>query len=190
MIRRILFVAGVTAGVLGLVLVVAPGLVGGLGVSDILVYLLGIIALLLAIGRVQHRRKAERRETPTGDPETPIGLPSPGDDVNERIRNLSRLTQRSRIQTERQDLDARLEELAVRVLARREDITRDEARDRLTEGTWTDNRKAAAYFSEAVDVPLSEQVRLSIQTGSPTGVYAIHAIEALAGHAPGGEEDE
>jgi hypothetical protein len=190
MIRRILFITGVAAGILGLVLVVAPGLVGGVGVSDILVYLLGVIAVLLAIGRIQHRRKAERRETPTSDPETPVGLPSPGDDVNERIRNLRRLTQRGRIQTERQDLDTRLEELAVRVLARSEDITREDAQRLLNEGTWTEDRKAAAYFSEAVTVPVPERLRLSIQTGSATGVYAIHAIEALAERSTGGGVDE
>jgi hypothetical protein len=190
MIRRVLFAAGVLAGLLGLVLVAAPGVAQGVAVSDILVYLLGVLALLLAVGRVQKRRKATRRETTLPEPEIPTGLPSPGEDIDDRIRNLRRLTQSGRIQTERQDLDARLEELAVRVIARREDIPRQEASRQLTEGTWTEDRKAASYFSESVEIPLSERLRLSIQSGSPTGVYAARAIEELAQRRPGGGSDD
>lgn len=190
MIRRLLFAAGILAGIFGLVLVFAPGMAAGVGVSDILVYLLGALALLLALGRIRRRRNAERREARLPDPESPVGLPAPGADVDERLRNLRRLTQHSRIQSERQDLDTRLEELAKRVIARREDISREAAENRLREGTWTDDRLAAAYFSESVEVPLGERLRLSIRTGSPTGVYASHAIEALAQRGVGGRHDE
>lgn len=184
MIRRLLLAAGVVAVVLGLALVAVPGLAGGVAVSRVLVYVIGVIALLVALARIQRRRKSERTQTTTPEPETPTGLPRPGSDVDTRIRNLRRLTGSGRVESERQELDARLEELAVRVVARREDLTREEARSRLVDGSWTDDPLAAAYFSEDVELSRRQRFRLSVGTGSPTGAYAVRAIEALAGRAP------
>lgn len=184
MIRRLLLAAGVVAVVLGLALVAVPGLAGGVAVSRILVYVIGVIALLVALARIQRRRKSERTQTTTPEPETPTGLPRPGSDVDTRIRNLRRLTGGGRVESERQELDARLEELAVRVVARREDLTREEARSRLVDGSWTDDPLAAAYFSEDVELTRRQRFRLSVGTGSAAGVYAARAIEALAGRAP------
>lgn len=190
MIRRLLFAAGVLAGLLGLALVLVPGIATGVSVSDVLVYALGGLALLLALGRIQRRRKAERREFQTPEPETPVELPAPGDDVDQRLRNLRDLRQRGRFPTERQDLDERLEEVAIRVIARRDDITRAAAERQLQEGSWTDDRLAAAYFAENVELPVGERLRIGIRTGSPTGIYARHAIEALARSGLGGPPDE
>lgn len=189
MIRRLFLAAGVAAGLLGLLLVAAPGIAGDLAVSRILVYLLGLVALILAVLRIQRRRNAERRQTETPEPETPVSLPRPGGDVDVRIRNLKRVVGRGQVKSERQDLDTRLEELAIRVIARRDDVSRDTARSRLHDGSWTDDPLAAAYFAEGVTVPIEDRVRLSVGTGSPSGVYAARAIEELAGRKPAGESD-
>lgn len=189
MIRRVLLAAGVAAGLLGLVLVAAPGIAGDLAVSRILVYLLGLLAIVLAVVRIRHRRNAERRETETPEPETPVSLPRPGGDVDIRIQNLQRLVGRGQVKSERQDLDARLEELAIRVIARRDDVSRETARSRLHDGSWTEDPLAAAYFAEGMSVPFGDRVRLGFGAGSATGVYAARAIEELADRKPAGETD-
>lgn len=187
MIRRLMFGAGVVAAVLGLALIAAPGLTGGASISELLVYGLGALALLLAVGAMLRRRSAEYTHAETGAPEEPTPLPRPGSDVDTRLQNLFRLQSQSRLASERQSLDDRLEELAVRIIARREECSRSTARQLLERGDWTDNRFAAAYFAEDVSLPLSARVRASFR-GSVTGECARHAIEELAGHAPGSEE--
>lgn len=190
MIRRLLFAAGVLAGLSGLALVIVPGIATGVGISDVLVYLLGTLALLLAVAGIQRRRHAQRREIQTPEPETPVGLPAPGDDVDERLRNLRRFSRRGRIKSERRDLDERLEELAIRIIARRDDISRGAAERRLRDGSWTDDRLAAAFFSDDVELPVGKRLRLSLRTGSPASVYATHAIEVLADSRLRGPADE
>lgn len=188
MIRRLMFGAGVAAALLGLALIAAPGLTGGVSISRILVYGLGALALLLAVGAMLRRRSTEFSHAETGVPEEPTSLPRPGSDVDTRLRNLFRLQSQSRLANERQNLDDRLEELAIRIVARREECPRSTARELIERGDWTDNRFAAAYFAEDVTLPLGARVRASFR-GSVTGECARHAIEELAGRTPGGEDD-
>lgn len=188
MIRRLLFGAGVAAAILGLALIAVPGLTGGVQITRLLVYALGGLALLLAVGAMLRRRSAEYHHVETGDPEVPTPLPRPGSDVDTRLQNLFRVQSQSRLAAERQNLDERLEELAVRIIARREDCSRSSARDHLENGDWTDNAFAAAYFTDDIDLPFSARVRASLR-GSVTGECARHAIEELAGRPPGGDEE-
>ncbi|MFB6104698.1 MAG: hypothetical protein ABEJ57_06395, partial [Halobacteriaceae archaeon] len=183
MIRRLLFGAGVAAAVLGLVLIAVPGVAGGVAITELLVYGLGVLALLLAVGALYRRRNTAIAQAETGTPERPTPLPRPGSGVDTRLHNLVRLQSRARLANERTDLDERLEELAIRVIARREDCTRDDARTLLDRGEWTDDRYAAAYFADDIDVPFRDRVRASLG-GSVTAQTARHAIEALAETAP------
>jgi len=188
MIRRLLFGAGVAAAVLGLVLIAVPGIASGVAITELLVYGLGALALLLAAGALFRRRNTAIVQAETATPERPTPLPRPGSDVDTRLRNLYRLQSRSRLASERKSLDDRLEELAIRVVARREDCPRETARQLLERGEWTEDRYAAAYFADDIDVPFRDRVRASLG-GSVTGQSARHVIEELADAAPGVEGD-
>lgn len=130
---------------LGLAFAVAPGL-APFALDAWVVALVGVLALLLGIGRVR-----DRRRTPIDAEELPLlerarDLPRPGAAFDAAIE--SGELDGTRSYGARRRVNARLEAAAVDALVRHRDLDEAAAREALTEGTWTDDPWAAAQFAD------------------------------------------
>lgn len=178
--RRIGLALGVTLVVAGLAAVFVPGVAGGIETNPTSLTAVGLVALLgggLAV-RARLTTTDRRYELPT--PERQRTHPTPGDEFD---RKLETLASRGRMRgaRERRAVRDRLDELAVAVLVRNGD-SEAVARERLAEGTWTDDPHAAAFFAEAraSDVPLEDRLRAAFSTEPNSKKRARHAVDALA----------
>lgn len=119
----------------------------------------------------------------TEGPETEP-LPEPGSSANARIpgeRVDQRLAGASWREGEtRAALADRIERTAVTTLARTERWTPAEARERLRDGTWTDDERAAALLSDGDDPPsVGDHVRALATGESPFQRRADRAMAEL-----------
>ncbi|ELZ06217.1 hypothetical protein C482_00305 [Natrialba chahannaoensis JCM 10990] len=81
------------------------------------------------------------------------------------------------------EIRTRLTENAVRIVRTRRGLDRETARERVENGTWTDDRVAAAFLSADQPQPLGEQFRNAVDPG--TAYYrrvdrTIAAISAIS----------
>ena len=146
MARRPVAVVGVLLGVSGLALAVVPGLAPTVGVGDLLVTAVGTLALLGAVRIARDRLRAPVTWTETPEPEAPQSLPTPGDEFDATLADAAGYDRESVAARDR--LRARLAAVATTVVARNEGIDEATARDRLADGTWTDDPHAAAFFGD------------------------------------------
>src|SRR5699024_5829428 len=137
--RTIWVVVGVLTAAVGLVFVFVPRLAGGLTTSQMLITLVGLLALLQGVRAVNARRNEKRRETDPPDPEIRAGVEIPGDDFDRALATRSP-TVRDRLDT-----------ATLAVMTHHDDLSETEACDRLDRGTWTDDTLAAAFFSPEID---------------------------------------
>ncbi|MFB6197888.1 MAG: hypothetical protein ABEI52_06425, partial [Halobacteriaceae archaeon] len=158
---------GAVATILGMFFVVAPGLSDIIAVGSLTIYAIGAFALLLSFLSYMSRRRVEFTEANTPSPESPSPLPAPGEEVNRLIREVES-SALDRYESERRPLDQRLEEVAIRIVSRTEECSRDEARELLKNGTWTDDPLAAAYFERSNPMSASRRAWLRLQGRSPT----------------------
>ncbi|MEF8851310.1 MAG: hypothetical protein V5A28_02670 [Haloarculaceae archaeon] len=142
--QRIAAVLGAALAALGLVALVAPGILGSLPTDRALVLVLGVLLVLGAVREINRRRKTERLYAETPDAEEVVELPTPGDAFDERFAHLSRTRYRV---TERKRIREELGDLTEETLVRRQGLAPEEARAAMREGTWTDDPYAAAMFS-------------------------------------------
>ena len=143
MIRRFWVAIGVIAFSIAVLAAAYPGLVV-LGLEDLLLVAIGVLALLLAVQTVRTRRRliADRAEIP--EPELPRPTPTPGDDLDEVLAPF--IHQRGELLYPSQRRAA-LVQAAVDVLVRCQNVSRERARESVMYGTWTDDSVAAEYLS-------------------------------------------
>jgi len=180
--RRAALAVGTTAAGVGLALVVRPGLAGGLGVGETAVLVLGALALAYAVLPVGQWRGTRRRAAPGDEPEVVPACDPPGDDVDRLFAAVDRgaiaeLEARAKLRR-------RLEHSAARAVARRDDCSRDAAREALAAGTWTDDPVAAAYFAErqgdvAAALPAGRRLRFHLAPGSPRARAARRVVDEI-----------
>lgn len=163
--RLIAGVVGVFTASVGILFFVMPSAVRNLTTSSIVVSTLALIALTQAIIIAGRKRSMEKIGTP--DPEYRTITQIPGASFD---RGLHQLRPRVR---------HRLESAAVAVLTQVGEETVEDARRRLAEGTWTDDSRAAAFFStDVVDDYPGRPVWLG---GEPRVVkQALAAVSKLA----------
>jgi len=142
--RRIATVLGVALAVVGLVALVAPGIIASLPTDRAMVLVLGVLLVLGGLRELQRRRATDREYAETPDTEEVVELPTPGDEFDERFDRLSMTRYRM---TERERLREEVEEVTEKTLVRRRGLSPEEARESMYEGTWTDDPYAAAVFS-------------------------------------------
>jgi len=169
-IRRVLLAVGFAATAAGAVLVFTPLSVGGSGLAVIV-----LVGSALLAGGVGGLAALDRSSTTVADGDLPDPSdrerPVPGDEIDRRLATLS-----TRDADAQAALRARIEAVAVAVLAERLDCSRAEAHDRLTAGDWTDDEAARAFFEER---PPSRRDRLwTLLRGEPT--FSRRARAALA----------
>lgn len=181
------FVLGTALVVGGFAVVFVPEIASSTGANSMYLTAIALVALLGG-GMVVYARLTasdSRIELPT--PERKHIYSTPGDEFD---RQLASLTPRGRRKgmRERRAVRDRLDEIAISVLVRDGD-SEARARERLVDGTWTDDPHAAAFFAEenASDIPLEDRLRVAFSTEPSSRKRARHAIDALARIAGEGE---
>lgn len=178
--RWVAVAVGVALVLWGLAAAVAPALAGGVSLASGLLGVVAALALLGGAGAVRARLRSDERDIDLPTPESTRAQPTPGEGFDDDIAALAP-SGRMQGASERRAVRDRLDELAVAVLVREGD-SEHVARERLAEGTWTDDSYAAAFFAEAraSDVPLEERLRAAFSTEPSSRQRARHAADALA----------
>lgn len=180
--RDVLVGAGVLALAAGVAVVVDPGLAAIVDAQRTLVYAVGAITALFALGAIQRRRRATIEQAETPDPEDRATLRSPGDDVDAALRT-GNVGPRTRAAPGGDSLRDRVRTVAVARLVDRENCTPEAAESMLEAGTWTDDPLAAAYFSQEHRAQLQEgyatRLRAFLGRTPSEADYARHAIAEL-----------
>ena len=140
-------------GVLALVFAVVGGanavpvhsLVAALGNDYLLVVAIGGFGLLVAIPVLASGRDGNLVQADMPDPEEPVSVPPAGNGFDETIGSWSyRLPFVGR--KHRHNVKERLRTAAIETLMRAENCTREDARQLVDSGEWTDDPRAAAYL--------------------------------------------
>jgi uncharacterized repeat protein (TIGR01451 family) len=113
----------------------------GLWVADVG----ALVAILLGVWVARTRYRTRPDETTVPDVERRLATPSPGHELDTLIYRLTELREGTIEYRER--IQRRVGDIAVRVITRRQDCSRDEARTQLAEGTWSDNSMATSFFT-------------------------------------------
>lgn len=176
--RRLLTAFGVALAVFGIVATFVPSAVPPLSPGRFFLVLIGLLALVQGLRQVGQRRDTDPVQAETDDPETTQDLPVPGAEFDEKLVALytgNTLDNKAEIRD-------RLHEAAVATVKHREGITREAAEERIADGTWTDDRVAAAFFTGSVpsDVPLTTRIRLVATLKPKFRMRARRAAEAIA----------
>ncbi|UPV72915.1 hypothetical protein M0R89_10175 [Halorussus limi] len=185
----ILTVVGVVAVAVGLLMMFVPGFAAAIGTGYAAVTIVGLLALVQALRVGRARMATELRAAETADVETVEAMPTPGDEFDRTVAELRSGPRRVLIR-ERADLRDALENAAVTAVADRENCSREQARERVETGAWTDDPHAAAFLggADAPSPPLFDRVKIAASTESPFQ-YRIRrtadAVARTAGVEPG-----
>jgi hypothetical protein len=179
--RWVAIAVGVVLVCWGLAVAVVPAFAGGVSLVPGLLGVVAVVALLGGAGVVRARLRADETDIDLPTPESTITHPTPGAGFDDELARVLAPGGRMQEASERRAVRDRLDELAVAVLMREGD-SEHVARERLAEGTWTDDPYAAAFFAEAraSDVPLEERLRTAFSSEPSSRRRARHAADALA----------
>jgi len=192
MTERWVVAAGIGMCLGGVALVAVPGL--SLGVPTLLAALLALVVLLIAaLVATSYLVNPERPAVSLPAPERRPRYRRPGGEFRALVDSVGLAGRRAvdaDDETPRERLHAELNGLAVAVLVRTTGCQPAEARDRLDNGAWTDDDRAAAFFTDGLTPPLSVRERLPVPATDPPLVRrARHAVREL-GRAVEGERDD
>jgi hypothetical protein len=177
-IRTALSAIGVVLAALAFAMVLNPSLASTLTVSEVLLVVVGVLALVQGVRMVSSRIREPYQQLALPDPEQTQDLQTPGDDFDELLREAG--TNRRNIES-RQRVEARLDRAAVATIVRTQGCTAEEARRRLDDGDWTDDPYAAAFFTGAVSGgSFLSRVELFGSTRSQYHRWATHAAREIA----------
>ncbi|MFC7116404.1 DUF58 domain-containing protein [Natronoarchaeum sp. GCM10025703] len=179
--RRLALAIGIVALGLSLLAIVSPGLVA-FNLDRVLVSGVGGLVLLQAVRVIQARRRDDRDEAVTPDPELPIATPPPGEDLESE---LERFLDARQIYYRQTRLRKGLREAAVTVLSQYESQSTAEAEAAVEAGTWTDDMYAAAFIGgeQAPTPPLRVRVPNALRRESPFKRGGRHTVDAIAAAA-------
>ncbi|NEU57727.1 hypothetical protein [Halorussus sp. MSC15.2] len=177
----ILTAVGLVAVALGLLMAFVPGFAAAIGTGYAAVTVVGLLALVQAVRVARSRQATEVAATETPDVETVETAPTPGDEFDRTVAELRSGPRRDLIR-ERADLRETLEAAAITAVADRENCSREQARERLDAGTWTDDRHAASFLGgeDAPSPPVFDRVRLAVSTESPSQYRIRRTADAVA----------
>lgn len=144
-LRTIVTVIGLFAVGWGLAVVVAPGLASMFPVQEVFVKFVGLLAIIQGLRVIQRRRGTDVEGADTGDPETNVTLPTPGQEFDELLRSVHS-GHRKRLIRSRKEIRERLESSLTDAIVRRHGCSADEARTRIETGRWTDDTEVAAFL--------------------------------------------
>jgi len=132
----------------------------------------GAVALVSVLGRSAEGPTTEPMPDPGTNPKARI----PGEQLDRRLADVS-----WREGETRTELADRIERAAVATLVRSEGWTPADARERLRDGTWTDDERAAALLSDGAAPPsVGDHVRALATGETPFQRRADRAVAALS----------
>lgn len=177
----LLTAVGVAAVALGVLMVVEPGLAAAIAADYTAVVLIGALALVQGLRVARARRATELRGAETPDVETVRSVPTPGDGFDDRVAGL-RSGPRRAVLRGRADVRETLTDAAIAAVADRDHCSREAARERIEDGTWTDDPFAASYLggSDAPKPPLSAKLKLVTSPESAHQVRVRRTADAVA----------
>jgi uncharacterized repeat protein (TIGR01451 family) len=190
--ERWVVAAGIGMCLGGVALVAVPGL--SLGVPTLLAALLALVVLFIAVlVATTYLVNPERPSVSLPAPERRPRYRRSGDEFRELVDSVGLAGRRAvdaDEETARERLHAELHGLAIAVLVRTTGCQPAEARDRLDSGAWTDDDRAAAFFTDGLTPPLSVRERLPVPATDPPLVrHTRHAVRELR-RAVEGERDD
>lgn len=180
----ILTTIGVVAVMVGLLMLFVPGFAAAIGTGYAAVTVVGLLALVQALRVGRSRMTTDLDAAETADVETVEAMPTPGDEFDRAVAELRSGPRRTLIR-ERADLRETLEAAALTAVADRENCSREEARERVEAGTWTDDSHAAALLggSDAPSPPLFDRLKVAASTESPFQYRIRRTADAIAREA-------
>lgn len=179
MLRRIVLAFGVGFAALGVAVVAAPGVTTTIRLPDVPPGVVGLVAIGFALSVYVARKTTEYPDPEEAAVENALvegrfEPPRPGEEVDAEFAAGVEGAERG---TDEARLRERLRLLTVRVLENAEGWSREEAHRRLDDGTWTDDRTAAALFSSDVPPPARDVVS-TIAGFETTYEREVHAVLA------------
>ena len=189
--HRILTLVGLVAAGLGVLMVFQPGVAAAIGTDYSAVTIIGLLALVQALRIARARRAAELRAAETPDVETVETRPTPGDEFDREVADLRTDPRRSVIRKQANFREA-LEAAAITAVADRENCSREQARERIEAGTWTDDAHAAAFLggAEAPSPPLLDRMKVAASAESARQFGIRRTADAVARVAGVTDESE
>lgn len=174
---RPLAVLGAGLLIAGFVVLFDRGLAGLFDLSYTFVTVVGALAVVQGLRYASGRRGTDHVSLDLGEPERRETVPVPGDDLDARIqrtRGLARATAQLRDRVR-----DRIREVVRAELVASRNLTVEEAETAIEEGSWTDDRTAAAFLSPAVAFPLRSRLYARME-GETTFEYGLRrALDAL-----------
>lgn len=191
MLRRVLLALGLVFAALGVAVAAMPSIVSVVRLPDVPRVVVAALAVVFALATHAARKQADFRD-PDDAAVRATGLegrfepPRPGTEIDTELAT----GPRDGASGADNRLRERLRVLAVRVLADAEGWSEEEAHRRLEDGTWTDDRTAAALFSEQVSPSASDLVVsfAGVESAREREVrHALAELERRSGVAVGGD---
>lgn len=192
MLRRVLLALGLAFSALGVAVAASPSVTELVRFPDVPTVVVGALALALGLSAQVARKRVEFRdpedasiraarlegrfepERPGAEIDAEFGV---GSNASDSDSQGSRLRERLRI-------------LAVRVIVDAEGCSERDAHRRLDDGTWTDDRVAAALFADDIAPPAQSLVAEVAGFGTAYEREVRHALDELrrmAGVHTGGD---
>jgi uncharacterized protein (DUF58 family) len=182
-LRRLGLGLGVVAILLGIAVIVEPSLAAGVDPAQAFVLLVGLAALVQGVRSVRKRVAGELDAADPPDPEDRASVSVPGRAFDELLADRPVLGRRKGRRA-RVSVRERLETATLGVLQRVDGDDPETARERLTDGSWTTDRLAAAFFAtddaDLESAPLSDRIRRSLRAETGFQRRGRHVVTALA----------
>lgn len=173
-------IGGVLLGVFGLALVLDIGVTTALGLSQDVTNVVALTAFVGALLTLQITISVEGSRASPPTTETKADLPVPGEEIDEKLAEIDA----SPLDTldQRDELRDRLTTIAVSLFTDQYGVHESVARDALSEGSWSDDPHAVAFFTGEYPnwASLALQIRdRSTFTRTPPSMQAQHAVTEL-----------
>lgn len=191
--RRLLALAGGVVFLLGVWITLAPSIAGALPVSGaiealggpyVFVAVFGVAALVVVLAVLLARAIEGIDESTPPDPEEVYQVPRPGQPFDEYVDG--RMNVRAQLFGNRHErIRDRLYRTAVATLVRVGGMSREEARESLERGTWTDDPTAAAFLSDSQNPGVGQRLAGAVRGESPFQHGARRAAEAIVRYEEG-----
>lgn len=138
--------------------------------------------VLVALAGAWRTGSVSEFKTAVNDRVTGVSTTGAGNEIDAKLAALRDIAGTGAADSESTQLQyslrTKLQQTAITVVARSEDCPSDEARHLLESGKWSDDPRAATFFSDA-DPPWSIRIR-DVASFTPTGVRrASHVVEEL-----------
>lgn len=181
MLRRLLLAVGLVLAAVGFAVAVQPSLADVVRFPPLPMFVVaGLAAAFGFAGAFARRHTAFRDET--DDEERNDALESryeptrPGEGIDARLREGSGSLSAGANSTQ---FSRRLRDVTVQALSDARGLAPEEAERQLDEGTWTDDRTAAAFFADDVESPATDVVGAIVSADPVYERQAEHVVREL-----------